>query len=47
LTGLILAARAAVLEDASEGDVSVLGVLVPANAIAIIHTNIYKKLISR
>jgi len=40
LTGLILAADAAVLEDASEDDVSVMRVLVPANAIAFIHTNI-------
>ena len=39
LTGLILRADAAVLEDASE-DVSVLRVLVPANTIAIIHTSI-------
>jgi len=39
LTGLILTADAAVLEDASE-DVSVLRVLVPANTIAIIHINI-------
>ena len=39
LTGLILRADAAVLEDTSE-DVSVLRVLVPANAIAIIHNSI-------
>jgi len=37
--GLILTADAAVLEDALE-DRSVLRVLVPANAIAIIHTSI-------